>query len=269
MAAGMMYIANSFKTVGRTANERTHWPADNDPHFWCSPPTWGICRPDLRKKVLPGQTIFFVLSKYAQHPQMIFGYMKVFEVVSHLAAHRKLPQKRMCGLFPDGNIIVNAAGGYNRWDAWSHEHNFQKIRGRYAIGDPAASRFLTPQQIASKAPQFLAILKEVLGGQGDRAIDYISRAGRQALTGEQVRALTSWIDSGLPDQDRGFGVEQDSRAHRVVRRRCLPSVCAPVEICVPNTCGPVVCNPSLVPTSRVCPPRAGRAQPRNCGSFKQ
>ncbi|WP_454914161.1 DUF2441 domain-containing protein [Variovorax gossypii] len=51
----MMYIANSFKTVGRTQRERGHWPVDNDPHFWSSPPTWGICRPDLRKKAVLGQ----------------------------------------------------------------------------------------------------------------------------------------------------------------------------------------------------------------------
>jgi hypothetical protein len=57
MAAGMMYIANSFKTVGRTARERGNWPVDNDPHFWQSPPTWGICRNDLRKKATAGQTL--------------------------------------------------------------------------------------------------------------------------------------------------------------------------------------------------------------------
>ncbi|MNL02186.1 hypothetical protein D3C87_1226850 [compost metagenome] len=65
MSAGMMYIVNSFKTVARTQRERGRWPVDNDPHFWSSPPTWGICRPDLRKKAARGQTIFFVLSKHA------------------------------------------------------------------------------------------------------------------------------------------------------------------------------------------------------------
>lgn len=268
MAAGMMYIANSFKTVGRTTSERAHWPVDNDPHFWCLPPTWGICRPDLRKKAVPGQTIFFVLSKQAQHPQMIFGYMKVREIVSHLAAHRKLPQKRMRGLSPDGNIIVNAAGGYNRWDAWSHEHNFRKIRGRYAIGDPAASRFLTPKQIASKAPQFLEVLRNVLGGEGDRAIDFISRAGRQELTREQVQALTSWIDRGLPDQDRGFGGEAGSRVPRPGLRPQVPSVCTPAASCVPNASVPGRCGPRFMTTPPACLPRAGCALRRDRGINK-
>ena len=259
MSAGMMYIANSFKTVARTQRERERWPVDNDPHFWSSPPTWGICRPDLRKKTARGQTIFFVLSKHAQHPQMIFGYMRIEEVVSHLVAYRKLPQKRMRGLWPDGNIIVNAAGGYNSRDGGVHEHNFRKIRSRYAIGDPAVSRFLTPQQIAAKAPQFLAILKQVFGGKGDRAIDFISRAGRQALTAEQVQALKSWIDSGLPEHDRGFGGEEEARPHRVVRRRCLPSICVLTGGCAPTTCSPGSCSLQLVGPTPRCSPRVCRA----------
>lgn len=258
MSAGMMYIANSFKTVGRTQRERGHWPVDNDPHFWSSPPTWGICRPDLRKKAVLGQTIFFVLSKHAQHPQMIFGYMKVAAIVSHAAAYRKLPQKRMRGRWPDGNIIVNAGGGYSRWDDGIHEDNFRKIRGRYAIGDPATSRFLTPQQIEAKAPEFLPALTRVFGGTGDRAIDHISRAGRQALTEKQVQALTSWIDSGLPDHERGFGGEEEARPHRVLRRLCLPSICVPMGGCAPTASGPASCVPQrIVPTPR-CSLRVSR-----------
>ena len=105
MNAGMMYIANSFKTVGSTESARARWPVDNGPHFWSSPPSWGICRPDLRRKAAVGQTIFFVLSKHAQHPQMIFGYMKIKEIVSHLAAHRKLPQKRRLWMASQGGRI--------------------------------------------------------------------------------------------------------------------------------------------------------------------
>lgn len=200
----MIYIANSFKTVGRTAVARGGWPVDNDPHFWNSPPTWGICRPDLRKKATPGQTIFFVLSKNSQHPQMIFGYLQIKRIVSHLSAHRSLPQKRMRGLMPDGNIIVTATGRYNRWDGQSHQHNFQKIRGKYAIGDPQHSRFLTAEQIENKAAEFLSTLGEVLGFTGTRAIDLISRAGRQSLTDVQVKALKKWVDKGLSESNRGF-----------------------------------------------------------------
>jgi hypothetical protein len=246
MAAGMMYIADSFKTVGRTDRERGRWPLDNDPHFWSSPPTWGICRPDLRKKAAPGHTIFFVLSKYAQHPQMIFGYMRIRKIVTHAAAYRRLAQKRMGPRMPNGNIIVNAAGRYNEWDGGSHKHNFWKIRDYYAIGEPAASRFLTPAQVARKAPEFIDKLCQVLGRNGARAIDMITRAGCHALSEAQVSALKRWIDEGLPHDDRGFGEAPSPRSPHMRPR--LPSSCGPGGHCVPpvrkrDNCGRSDCAP--------------------------
>jgi hypothetical protein len=235
MAAGMMYIANSFKTVERTVRARGGWPVDNDPHFWSSPPTWGICRNDLRKKAKPGQTIFFVLSKYAQQPQMIFGYIKIKEIVTHAAAYRKLPHKRMGPAIPNGNIIVDAAGRYNRWDGGTHYGIFDKVRRRYAIGNASASRFLTAEQIHSKAPEFIPRLKQILSGDGTRAIDFITRAGCHALSEEQVQGLRSWIDENLSDTQRGFGGEvatgvQGARCGQLRSACGAGGVCAPVRV---------------------------------------
>jgi len=268
MAAGMMYIANSFKTVGRTAKARGRWPVDNDPHFWSSPPTWGICRPDLRRKAKPGQTIFFVLSKHAQHPQMVFGYMRIARIVTHARAYRLLPGKRMGAHDPNGNIIVGRTGRYNVWDEGHHRHNFLKIRQRYAIGDPAASRFLTEQQLIAKAQGFLPTLRQVLGTpagrDGTRAIDFITRAGCHALREDQVAALRRWVDAGLPEQERGFeGAVRGLRGRPGAGRAKQASVCGPSG----GVCVPAVrrggCTPAVV--ARGCGPSAGAPRPARPG----
>jgi len=144
------------------------------------------------------QTIFFVLSRDAQHNQMIFGYMKIRKVVHHRAAYRLLPGKRMSDSIPNGNIIVNGVGRYSRWDYGIHQHNFEKIARKYAIGYDAGSRFLTAEQIESKAPEFTRVLGEILGTSGNRPIDHISRFGRRNLSQDQVDQLKAWVEEDLP-----------------------------------------------------------------------
>lgn len=180
---------------------------------------------------------------------MIFGYMRIERVVSHAMAYRLLRHKRMGPHTPNGNIIVNAAGGYNAWDGGDHHHNFPKIREHYAIGDPSSSRFLTEAQLADKAQGFIAVLQRVLGGQGARAIDFITRAGCHELNEKQVEALRRWVDAGLPDEDRGFGGATRGPL-KPVRSRRVPSVCGPGGVCVPPVrmrCTPAVASASCGP----------------------
>jgi hypothetical protein len=55
---GYIYIASAFETVNRSAcGQKGSW-VDNDPHFWTSPPTWGICRNDLRAGAEIGDFVF-------------------------------------------------------------------------------------------------------------------------------------------------------------------------------------------------------------------
>ena len=53
---GFIYIAGTFEKVSQP-KDKSDW-RDNDPHFWSSPPTWGICRPDLRERVDIGDYVF-------------------------------------------------------------------------------------------------------------------------------------------------------------------------------------------------------------------
>ena len=192
---GYIYIASDFDTVNRSVcGQKGSW-VDNDPHFWTSPPTWGICRNDLRAEAEPGDFVFFVLPRKGRHPQMIFGFLKVAKKISHSEAFPRpdLRSKRMGNKMPNGNIIVDAAGRYNRFDGGVHKYKFEKIKRHYVIGSETESRMLTAEEIRRLAPAFMASLGSIIGIRGDRAIDIISRKGRK-LTAHQVRSLLSWIN---------------------------------------------------------------------------
>lgn len=192
---GYIYIAGSFKTVNRTTcGQRGSW-VDNDPHFWTDPPTWGICRNDLRATAKEEDVVFFVLPKNGRHPQMILGYLTIEKIITHHQAFHTtcLHSKRMGNKLPNGNIIVNAHGAYNRFDAGVHKHKFNKIKDRYAVGDPAKSRILTHAEITKLAPSFLSTLARIVGKPGLRPIDIISRKGA-VIPPSQVNELLVWLN---------------------------------------------------------------------------
>src|SRR6266516_1867300 len=159
-----MYIAGAFETVNRSKCGRGKAWIDNDPHFWTSPPTWGICRSDLRRKVNLGDYVFFVLPKHARHPQMIFGYIRVIEKINHVTAFSRanLVTKRMGKKDPNGNIIVNSRGRYNRFDLGAHQRIFEKVKPEYVVGDARSSRFFDDKKIRALAPKFVATLRKIL-----------------------------------------------------------------------------------------------------------
>lgn len=192
---GYIYIASAFETVNRSVcGQKGSW-IDNDPHFWTSPPTWGICRNDLRAGAEVGDFVFFVLPRRGRHPQMVFGFLKIDEILSHVEAFRRpdLRSKRMGNKMPNGNIIVGAGGEYNRFDGGAHRHKFDKIKRHYVVGSETESRMLTSEEIRRRSPTFLKALRSILGVQGDQAIAIISRKGR-VLTAQQVRSLLTWLN---------------------------------------------------------------------------
>lgn len=191
---GYIYIASAFETVNRSPCGQAGSWIDNDPHFWSSPPTWGICRNDLRAGASIGDFVFFVLPRHGRHPQMIFAYLKIAEKITHVEAFGRptLLSKRMGNKVPNGNIIVNSTGGYNKFDVGAHRYKFDKIKKHYAVGDETASRMLTAKEIQARAPQFVSTLSSIVGVSGSRAIDIISRK-RRILTARQVKLLLGWL----------------------------------------------------------------------------
>jgi hypothetical protein len=76
---GRIYISGAFTTVN-PSNGRVN----KDPHFWTMPPAWGICRTDFRKAINIGEYAFLVFPKDAVLPQMIYGYLRVSEKITHV-----------------------------------------------------------------------------------------------------------------------------------------------------------------------------------------
>ncbi len=162
---GRIYISGAFTTVNRAkCGGGVGW-LDNDPHLWSQPPTWGICRTDIRRVINIGDCIFFVLPKASELPQMVYGYFKVREKITHMEAFARpaLRHKRMGHKNPNGNIIVAADGHYNRFDGGVHKDRFDEIKRYYIIGDKAESKFLSEDRIRQLAQEFVAVLNNIFG----------------------------------------------------------------------------------------------------------
>jgi hypothetical protein len=97
---------------------------------------------------------------------------------------------------PNGNIIVDASGNYNRFDAGIHRRIFDKVKLEYVVGDPKRSSLLTEHQITVIAPHFVQFLKNLFGGNGSKPYDFIFRCGRQ-MSESQVQTTLEWLNSHL------------------------------------------------------------------------
>jgi hypothetical protein len=145
--------------------------------------------------VRAGDFVFFVLPKRGQLPQMLFGYLKVKETITHTQAHNRvdLVSKRMGNKNPNGNIIVDGNGAYNRFDAGVHRGHFDEIKQFYVVGDRNESRLLKPAEIRRKAPSFMTALSNVFHQAASTPYGIISRKGRR-MTGHQVNTLLRWVN---------------------------------------------------------------------------
>lgn len=193
--AGRIYISSAFKSLKRAVCQKDPEQLDNDPHFWNSPPTWGICRTDYRKNCNEGDYIFFVLPKENNTgKQCIYAYLKVERIISHVIAYTDFPQKRMGKKNPNGNIIVDAKGNYNLFDRGIHKDRFSKIKKYYVVGEKATSRFLKESEIQTLGDSFNKTLNRIFMTQSKSNFDIITRKGR-VLTTQQVKSLLKWINS--------------------------------------------------------------------------
>ena len=196
MPEGRIYISGAFTTVNRSkCGGGVGW-LDNDPHFWTQPPTWGICRTDYRRVIRKGDYIFFVLPKASELPQMIYGYFRVKDKITHVQAFNRpeLASKRMGNKNPNGNIIVDVNGQYDRFDGGAHKDRFDKIKLYYVIGDESKSEFLAEKKIRQLAPGFLNALNEIFESKANSVFEVIWRSGRR-MSKKKVNQLLAWLHS--------------------------------------------------------------------------
>lgn len=190
---GRIYISSAFTNIKYVKCKPNKDWLDNDPHFWKAPPTWGICRTDFRKMLDKDDYIFYVLPKKAELPQMIYGYIKVIESILHIEAYKRFPQKRMGNENPNGNIIVNEAGNYNRFDNEVHKDRFEQIKKYYIVGDNYKSKFLKPEKIIRLSKTFLYTLQKVFNSNAIDIFSIIGRKGR-VLNEQQINILLKWLN---------------------------------------------------------------------------
>jgi hypothetical protein len=191
---GRIYISSAFINLpGIRCRPNAEW-LDNDPHIWNSPPTWGICRTDFRRMLTVGDYIFFVLPKHGELPQMIYAYFKIREHIDHKAAFMRFPQKRMWNGSPNGNIIVNSRGEYNRYDMGIHEDRFDQVKEHYLVGSWREGKRLSRADICRLAPSLLRKLNGLFLTNARDIFEVIGRKGR-ILDAAQVKKLLRWIDN--------------------------------------------------------------------------
>ncbi len=79
------YIGNKIYDIG-----------GDDPCF-CSPPTWGICRPDVRSRLSVGDTLFFLAKIDSDY--ILKGWFEVGKKIDYLEALNLFPERM--------NVIVS------------------------------------------------------------------------------------------------------------------------------------------------------------------
>ncbi len=82
---------------------------------------------------------------------LIFGLIHLTKELCSKRMRKKNP--------PNGNIIVNSKGKYNKYDMKVHRDKFNEIKRFYIIGDPDKSHLLTGYEIKTLNPDFMEIWK--------------------------------------------------------------------------------------------------------------
>jgi hypothetical protein len=93
---------------------------------------------------------------------------------------------------PNGNIIVDANGQYNRFDGGVHKDRFEKIKLYYIIGDESNSEFLTEKKIRQLAPGFLSALNKIFESKESSVFNVIGRSGRR-ISKKLVNRFLAWL----------------------------------------------------------------------------
>jgi hypothetical protein len=190
MKEGRIYIASVFDNLDPFNGQGV----DNDPHFWYTPPTWGICRTDFRSNVKKDDVVFFVSSKNnSNFPQMIFAYLVVSRTITHDQAFIEFPDKRMrSNAVVPGNILVDSRGKYNKADEGAHLDRFHEIKNHYVVGQKY-SRMLTIDEINRKAPELDMIINRIFDKKYMKAHEIIGQKGR-VLNEKQINKLIDWLN---------------------------------------------------------------------------
>jgi hypothetical protein len=172
-------FAGADPTIGWTLNDPIFKPI----------PTLGICMPNIRRVVEPGDFVFAVSGRVEGLRQYVVGGFEVAEKISAIDAHMRFPENRLRNSETGqtlGNIIVDARGRHHKLD--SHD-NFLRRIDNYLVGCNAIE--IGNRKAEKARVQTLPVLRRTFGRDGNRVFDIIGRNSR--LDAEQVKRLTDWL----------------------------------------------------------------------------
>jgi hypothetical protein len=159
-------------------------------------PSLGACRPDIRKKVAPGDHIFVISGKIKQAPQFVMGGFEVAAKMPSSVAYKQYPDQRLHKRADGqltGNIIVNARGEQHRLDTHKSETILRRI-DNYVIGkNPIA--LVSDAEIAKGREQTILVLSDILQRPGSTPFEIVGGRAGYELSEKQVLRLLEWLRS--------------------------------------------------------------------------
>ena len=154
-------------------------------------PTFGACRPDVRRQLSEGDHIFVVSGKVKGAEQFVMVAFEIDAKISAVEAYQRYPQHRLRRRSDGqltGNIIVDAFGRQHELD--DHD-SFASRTENYLLGkNPITLR--SPQEIALGRAETLEVLQATLQKKGSSAIRLVGHWGTN-LTEAQVVYLRRWL----------------------------------------------------------------------------
>jgi hypothetical protein len=161
----------------------------NDPYLG-DVPTLGACVPNIRRRVVPGDHIFFVSGKVSSVPQFVMGGFEVAEKIPATEAYARFPKLRLrVGKNGEtlGNIIVDQLG---RHDPLDDHVDFEDRIENYIIGrDPVV--LVQQNEIARGRLETMDLLRRVFRKDGASPINVIGRCSR--LDETQIEQIRDWL----------------------------------------------------------------------------
>ena len=107
--------------VGRIFITRTGYDPQRGRHikdpYLSDTPSLGACRPDIRRRLAPGDHVFVISGKVPDANQFVIGGFEVESKIDMREAYRLFPEQRLRRRDDGqlaGNIIVNSKGGQHR-----------------------------------------------------------------------------------------------------------------------------------------------------------
>lgn len=152
----------------------------------------GACRPDIRRRVVPGDHIFVVSGKVSGAQQYVIGGLEVAEKMSAIEAFSRYPSHRLRrdddgGI--RGNIVCSVDGMQHSLD---HHTDFHNRVENYVIGRNAIE-ILGDRAIAVARLQTLEFLRFLLGKKGETPYSVMGRASRLDQT--QTEEMVHWLSA--------------------------------------------------------------------------